>query len=300
MRFVTYVSAGQRGLAVRREDGGCLGLPETDGAHPGALGDVIAAGGDALERAHEILVRRGRELDLATVDILPPLVRPPKIICIGLNYAAHSAESGFEQPAYPTVFARFASSLVGHDAPVVRPAASEQLDFEGEFAAVIGVGGRHIDERRALDHVAGYSVFNDVSVRDFQFKSPQWTVGKNFDATGVFGPDFVTSDELPAGASGLRMETRLNGEVVQSASTDQMVFSVARLVAILSEAMTLEPGDVIVTGTPAGVGVGRKPPLWMKAGDVVEVEVEGLGLLRSPIVDQVTDVTQPRMQTTAA
>lgn len=184
------------------------------------------------------------------------------------------------------IFGRYNSSLVGHGAAIVRPRVSEKLDYEGEFVAVIGKGGRDIPRASALDHVIAYSVFNDASVRDYQVKTPQWTIGKNFDGTGAFGPWLVTADEVPAGASGLKIETRLNGEVVQSASTSDMLFDVAQLIAILSEALTLTPGDIIVTGTPAGVGVARKPPLFMKAGDVCEVEVEGLGILRNEIVDQ--------------
>jgi 2-keto-4-pentenoate hydratase/2-oxohepta-3-ene-1,7-dioic acid hydratase in catechol pathway len=163
---------------------------------------------------------------------------------------------------------------------------STQLDFEGEMVAVIGKSGRHIRKEDALSHVAGYSIFNDASIRDYQFKSAQWTIGKNFDHTGAFGPEFVTADALPPGASGLRLQTRLNGAVVQEASTASMIFDVATLVALLSEAVCLQPGDVIVTGTPSGVGLARKPPLFMKAGDVCEVEIEGLGILRNPIEDE--------------
>ena len=164
---------------------------------------------------------------------------------------------------------------------------STNLDYEGELVAIIGKGGRHIPEARALEHVIGYSVFNDASIRDWQTMTPQWTVGKNFDGTGAFGPYFVTADELPPGAKGLKLETRLNGEVVQSASTTDMVFDVAKLVSLLSQAITLVPGDVFVTGTPAGVGMARKPQLWMKAGDVVTVEIEKVGKLENRIIDEV-------------
>lgn len=225
-------------------------------------------------------------LDPERVTFLPVLPRPGKIICVGLNYADHSAESGFKQPDYPTLFGRFSTTLIGHRAPMIRPSLSDQLDYEGEIAAVIGRRARHVPKAAALDHVAGYAVFNEGSVREYQFKAPQWTVGKNFDATGAFGPALVTADELPPGARGLKLETRLNGQTVQSASTDSMVFDVASLIAIISEAITLEPGDVIVTGTPAGVGVARKPPLFMKPGDGCEVEVEGIGLLVNPIAQE--------------
>ena len=200
--------------------------------------------------------------------------------------ALDSAESGFKQPDYPTLFSRFNSSLIGDKAPIIRPLVSVQLDFEGEMVAVIGKGGRHISHADALDHVIAYSIFNDASIRDYQFKSPQWTVGKNFDDTGAFGPVLVTAEELPPGAKGLKLQTRLNGVVVQEASTSDMVFDVATLIATISEAITLKSGDVIVTGTPSGVGLGRKPPLFMKAGDLVEVEIEGIGVLTNPIVDE--------------
>jgi 2-keto-4-pentenoate hydratase/2-oxohepta-3-ene-1,7-dioic acid hydratase in catechol pathway len=163
---------------------------------------------------------------------------------------------------------------------------SSQLDYEGELVAVVGKSGRHIAEHDALDHVLGYSLFNDASIRDYQTKSPQWTVGKNFDGTGAFGPMLVTEDELPPGAAGLQIQTRLNGQIVQNASTSDMVFSVARLISILSEAMTLEAGDIIVTGTPAGVGVARKPQLFMKHGDICEVEIEKIGILTNRIEDE--------------
>ena len=177
---------------------------------------------------------------------------------------------------------------MAHEQPLVRPAVSDSLglDFEGEIAAVLGKGGRHIREEDALECVAGYALFNDGSVREYQFKSPQWTVGKNFDDTGAFGPDLVTADELPPGAKGLLLETRLNGEVVQSASTDDMIFDVAQLISIVSQAITLEPGDVIVTGTPSGIGWARTPKLLMKHGDLCEVSVEGIGVLRNPVVDE--------------
>lgn len=210
----------------------------------------------------------------------------PKFVAIGLNYADHAAESGLAQPGYPALFARFSSSLIGHGAPILRPEVSEQLDYEGELVAVIGKRARDVEEAEALDHVAGYSIFNDASVRDYQFKSPQWTAGKNFDDTGAFGPCFVSADALPPGCKGLRLTTRLNGETVQSAMIDDMVFPVARLVSICSRFMTLEPGDVLVTGTPSGVGMARKPPLFMKHGDICEVEIDRIGILSNPVRDR--------------
>jgi 2-keto-4-pentenoate hydratase/2-oxohepta-3-ene-1,7-dioic acid hydratase in catechol pathway len=220
------------------------------------------------------------------VTWLPPLTRPGKVVCVGLNYADHAKESNFEPQTYPTLFPRFNSSLIGHLAPMIRPLVSDSLDYEGEMAVILGAGGRHIPKERALEYVAGYSVFNDGSVREYQFKAPQWTVGKNFDGTGAFGPTFVTADELPAGGAGLKLETRLNGKVVQAANTSDLVFDVATLIAIISEAITLAPGDVIVTGTPAGVGWAREPKLIMRDGDVCEVEIEGLGVLKNTVQDE--------------
>ncbi len=285
MRFAAYRQQNSVGLAAAGADGRFHGFAATDSRYPGSLQSLLAGGPDQLSAAGRTLLE-GAEIDLGSLELLPPLSAPGKIVCIGLNYADHSAESGYQVPDYPTVFGRFTSSLIGHGAPIIRPRVSHQLDYEGEFVAVIGQRGRDIPKERALDHVAGYSLFNDASIRDYQFKAPQWTVGKNFDNTGAFGPFFVTADALPPGCKGLRLQTRLNGEVVQDASTDDLVFDVATLVSLLSTAFTLEPGDVIVTGTPAGVGLARKPPLWMKAGDVCEVELEGLGVLRNPVADQ--------------
>jgi acylpyruvate hydrolase len=218
--------------------------------------------------------------------VLQPLESSAKIICVGLNYRDHAGESGMQVPDYPTLFARFASSLIPHGAPIIRPPESDRLDYEGELVAVIGKGGRRISKADALEHVAGYSIFNDGSIRDFQLRTPQWTMGKNFDSTGAFGPVFVTADALPPGARGLKIETRLNGKVMQSASTDDLIFDVATLVSLISVGITLEPGDIIVTGTPSGVGAARKPPVFMKSGDVCEIEIEQIGVLSNRIVDE--------------
>jgi acylpyruvate hydrolase len=282
MRFVSFRDHGKDGLAVASGAGKYKGLLASDPGYPGSLEALLTQGGDALKKAASALAN-GKDIDIASVEVRPVLSNPGKIICLGLNYADHSAESGFKQPDYPAIFTRFNSTLVGHDAPIVRPRQSEQLDYEGELAAIIGKGGKDIRKESALDHVAGYSIFNDASIRDYQFKSPQWTIGKNFDATGPFGPALVTADELPLGCKGLRLVTRLNGKIVQNAMIDEMVFDVATQIAIVSEAMTLSPGDVFVTGTPSGVGLARKPPLWMKPGDVCEVEIDQVGLLRNPV-----------------
>jgi 2-keto-4-pentenoate hydratase/2-oxohepta-3-ene-1,7-dioic acid hydratase in catechol pathway len=286
MRLLRFGGPEGTGIAIVGGDGRPIGLLSSDGAFPGDLDALVAEGSDALRAAGEAC-SSGRVLDPAATRWLCPLARPGKIICVGLNYADHSAESGFKQPDYPTLFARFPTSLIAHDELLIRPRASEQLDYEGELVAIIGKGGRGIAKSAALDHVVGYSVFNDGSIRDYQHRTPQWTMGKNFDGTGAFGPYLVTTDDLPPGCAGLRLETRLNGQIVQSATIDDLVFDVATLVATISECCTLEPGDMIVTGTPAGVGAARTPPLWMKAGDVCEVEIEGVGLLRNTIADEV-------------
>ena len=282
MRFISYVSQDDEGVGVASAEG-YRGL--SVGELGSDLAGLIAAGPSALAQAGERL-SKAPVLVAGTWTLLPPLPRPGKIICIGLNYVDHSVESGFEPPTYPTVFTRFANSLVAHGAPIVRPTVSEQLDFEGELVVVIGRRAKAVAATDALACVAGYSIFNDGSIRDYQFKSPQWTMGKTFDGTGGFGPEFVTADELPPGCKGLKIETRLNGAVVQSATTADMIFDVATLIAILSEVMTLDPGDVIVSGTPSGVGFARKPPLWMKPGDVCEIEIEGVGLLSNPVQQQ--------------
>lgn len=286
MRFAAFTQGGRRGLAAARGSGEFRGLREGDAGFVGNLSAILDRGGDALAEAGRTLLDQGSVVDLSAVQFDLPLPSPRKILCIGLNYADHSVETGIAAPDYPTVFSRFTSGLVAHKAPLVRPAVSAQFDYEGELVAVIGKGGRNIPEVSALDHVAGYTAFNDGSIRDYQMRTPQWTIGKNFDGTGGFGPYFVTAAELPAGAKGLRLITRLNGQVLQDASTDDLLFPVARLVSLLSVSMTLEPGDIIVTGTPAGVGFARKPPIFMKAGDVCEVDIEGVGCLVNPVIAQ--------------
>jgi acylpyruvate hydrolase len=284
MRFAVIEKSGQRGLAVP-DGAGWRGVTSGDKLYPGDLETLIGRGGAALRLAFDALTG-APPLEEGSFKFLPPILHPPKIICVGLNYADHTKESPYEQPAYPTLFPRFTSTLIGHGAAIVRPRVSEQLDYEGEMVAIIGKGGRHIAKDKALEHVAGYSIFNEASIRDYQFKSPQWTVGKNFDATGAFGPSFITADEVPPGGKELKLETRLNGVTVQSATTSDMLFDVVTVIATVSEAITLEVNDILVMGTPSGVGFARKPPLWMKAGDVCEVEIEGLGILRNPIVDE--------------
>lgn len=289
MHFLTFRTGGKVGLAASRDGKAFSGLVEGLSRHPGSLDHLIRQTPAAREAATDALLS-GERVDVASVELLQPLRSPGKVICVGLNYREHANESGHKPPDYPTLFARFSSSLIGPNDPIVRPIDSVQLDYEGELVAVIGKPGRRISKASALDHVVGYSIFNDGSVRDFQRRTPQWTLGKNFDGTGAFGPAFVTADALPPGARGLKIETRLNGQVMQSASTDDLIFDVATLVADISAGISLEPGDLIVTGTPSGVGAARTPPVFMKAGDVCEVEIEKIGVLRNSVVDEAAAV----------
>jgi 2-keto-4-pentenoate hydratase/2-oxohepta-3-ene-1,7-dioic acid hydratase in catechol pathway len=222
---------------------------------------------------------------VSKVSWLPVIPNPDKILCVGLNYETHRKETGRDEVEHPTIFARYANSQTGHLKPIVRPRVSTHLDFEGELAVIIGKAGRYISRADAMSHVVGYACYNDGSVRDFQRHTHQFTPGKNFPDTGAFGPWMMTPDELgPLGE--LRLQTRLNGEVMQDALIKQMIFDIPRQIEYCSTFTRLEPGDVIVSGTPGGVGSRRQPPLWMKAGDVVEIEVERLGVLRNPITDE--------------
>ena len=279
MRYVHFSPDGHTRLLGVLEGSTIVSLGDA------SLEQLLAAGTDLVAFAKAGRAT-GAKFDTDQVTWLPPLTRPGKIICVGLNYADHTKESPYEQPSYPTLFPRFTTSLIGHRAPLIRPLVSDSLDYEGELAVVLGRSGRHIAREHALDCVAGYSIFNDGSVREYQFNSPQWTVGKNFDGTGAFGPALVTADELPPGGAGLKLETRLNRKVVQSANTSDMLFDVAALISIVSEAITLEAGDVIVSGTPAGIGWAREPKLIMRDGDLCEVEIEGLGVLANPVRDE--------------
>jgi acylpyruvate hydrolase len=280
MRIIHFETGGVRGIAA--DDGsGWHGLTERESGFPGILPDLIMQGADLLRTGRDLLAMHA--IDLNAVRILPPVPKPPKIICVGLNYDDHLEESGLKKPVYPEIFARFATSLIAHREPIRQPPESLTLDYEAELAVVIGRGGRRISRDRALDHVAGYSLFNDATIREFQLRTPQWTMGKNFDGTGAFGPWLVTPDALPPGATGLRIQGRLNGRVMQDTSTDRLIFGVPALIELISVAISLEPGDVIITGTPGGVGAARKPPVFMQPGDVFEVEIEGMGILSNPV-----------------
>ena len=216
------------------------------------------------------------------------MARPGKIICLGLNYLEHVKEGAQRDniPKFPTIFMRGGTSLVAHGSPIVRPSVTETLDYEAELILVVGKRAKHLTAGNALSCVAGYSCGNEGSVREFQRKTTQWDMGKNFDHTGGFGPWFVSADELPPGGKGLKIETRLNGRVMQSDNTDNMMFPAAEVLVYLTQGITLEPGDIIFSGTPSGVGFARKPPVWMKNGDVCEVDIERIGVLSNPIADE--------------
>lgn len=288
MRCVTFSHTSGPRLGVRLGDvlvDLAVAAPEL----PRDMKSLLALGDAGLAQAAEAAAAAtvAAQQRFSAVRLLPPVPNPDKILCVGLNYIDHAIEIDPKNlPEHPVFFGRMATTLVAHDAPLVRPRVSQRLDFEGEVAAVIGIGGRHIPPEAALAHVAGYALFNEGSVRDYQFRSSQWFLGKNFDNTGAFGPELCTADELPPGARGLRLSTAVNGEIMQEASTADMLFDVAALVSTLSEAMTLAPGDVIVTGTPSGVGFARTPPVFLKPGDVCEIELEGYGVLRNPVADE--------------
>lgn len=288
MRLVSYRSTDgtpdEAGWGVQVH-GGVVESHRLGVATPATLLGLIEACSRQPMLAIELAARAAARdpVSMDSLQLLPVLPRPGKIICLGVNYHDHAKEGGNTVADYPALFLRCATSLLAHGAPLRVPAASGQLDFEAELALVIGSRARHVPEADALQHVFGYACFNDATLRDYQRKTTQWTIGKNFDATGGFGPVLVTADELPPGCTGLHIESRLNGRVMQSATTSDMVFGVARTISLLSEALTLEPGDVVVMGTPAGVGYARTPPVWMKAGDTIEIEIEGVGLLRNPV-----------------
>jgi acylpyruvate hydrolase len=285
MRIATLNINGTATLAVRRGDNYVV-LSKAAPNLPQDMLSLLQAG--ALAQAEAAAANAGDDalVPVAGASYLPPITNPNKILCCGLNYRDHAAEVGAAIPDYPIIFTRFTTTLVGHGEPMVRPKASVQYDYEAELAVIIGKAGRHVSKANALDIVAGYSCFNDGSLRDYQFKAPQWTMGKNFDASGGFGPEIVTADELPAGGNGLAIKCRVNGETLQDSNTNQHIFDVPTVIETLTEAITLEPGDVIIMGTPPGVAAARDPQPWMKGGDVCEIEIEGIGVLSNPIVDE--------------
>ena len=288
MRLVSFLKDGKQRIGCPQGDQ-IIDLSIANPELPTDLLSLLEAGPEAMAQAKSAAAGAGSDALVAVADItyLPLIPRAPKVICIGRNYAAHAKEGGAEPPTYPENFYRGNTSLIGHNQPIICPECSDKLDYEAELVAIVGKRARHVPREKGLEYVAGYSIFNDGTLRDYQRKSSQWTIGKNFDDTGAFGPEFVSADELPAGADGLSIQSRLNGEVMQDANTRDFIFPIDDLIAKLSECMTLEPGDVIVTGTPAGVGYVRKPPVFMKHGDVCEVEIEGIGVLSNPILNEV-------------
>ena len=284
MRFVSFSKAGGSAVGLRQGDS-IVDLSVAAPKLPRTLSGILAAGASAKAELKKVAAKpkKNAVLKASKVKLLPPIPDPGKILCIGLNYKDHAAEMGNPLPTYPVVFTRFTSTLVPHGGKMLTPRASSMLDYEAELAVIIGKRGRNIAKDKALSHVGGYACFNDGSVRDYQMKTSQFTLGKNFDGTGAFGPDLVTPDELPKGAHGLKIMCRLNGKTMQDGTTADLVFDVAALIAEISTVMTLEPGDVIITGTPAGVGFTRNPKVFMKPGDVCEIEIEKIGVLRTPI-----------------
>ncbi len=285
MRFTTFHHNGQDRLGLVDGDH----VIDLNHAQPQIHADLrlaLKSGADLFAAARSALASSAERLPMADLQLSPMIPEPGKIICLGLNYFDHAKEGGRDKPEYPWFFLRSASSLLSPNDEAILPTVSERLDYEAELAVVIGKTVKHATMDNALDCVFGYSCFNDISVRDYQKKTPQWTIGKNFDKTGGFGPVLVSADELPAGATDLKIQSRLNGKVMQEANTRDMIWGVAETITLLTECLTLEPGDVIIMGTPAGVGQARTPPVWMKAGDTVEIEIENIGVLRNTIQNE--------------
>jgi acylpyruvate hydrolase len=285
MRIVSFIEQSQSRLGLVAGDT-VIDLGALDSRLPSSLGAFLRGGGDLSwlnSLAASARAEHHRPLEGIHYDV--PVTDPGSIFCLGLNYLQHVKEGPYQVPDYPTIFMRGKSSLVAHKQPIMRPKISDKLDFEAELVLVIGKTVKQATRETALAAVAGYSCFNDATLRDYQKRTTQWTVGKNFDQTGGFGPCLVSADELPLGAHGLKIESRLNGQVMQSDNTSNMMFPVAETIMTLTEAITLNPGDVIVMGTPSGVGYARTPPVFMKAGDRCEIEIEGIGILENPVID---------------
>ena len=282
-------------VTFRRGDGGTeAGVLTGDSVKAlGAAGfpdmlSVLAAGGVSEQQAAQ-----GEMLRLSSVRLMAPVPRPPKLICVGLNYRDHAIESKMEIPKVPTIFNKFPNVVIGPGDPIVLPKNSTQPDYEAEFAFVIGKGGRHIPADRWQDHVFGYTIVNDVSARDFQMATSQWLMGKTFDSFAPMGPALVTADEIPD-PHGLDISLTINGEVLQQSNTRELIFRIPDLVAYVSSVVTLEPGDVVSTGTPSGVGFARKPPRFLRSGDDVAVRIQGIGELRNPVLAEAADASAAR------
>jgi 2-keto-4-pentenoate hydratase/2-oxohepta-3-ene-1,7-dioic acid hydratase in catechol pathway len=279
MRLVSFRVKGETHYGVVQGNG-VVDLTPRLGSRFADIKAVIV--GNAFAEAERAAKGASADFTLDQIEYAPVIANPGKILCIGLNYEEHRVETGRPKVENPTIFIRFADTQIGHLQPVIKPKLSDKVDYECELAVIIGKSGRYISEADAFNHVCGYSCYNDVSIRDYQNHTSQWTPGKNFPSSGPFGPWMVTSDEMGE-LSEKQIQTRLNGKQVQSAKFNQMIFPVPRLIEYCSRFTTLQPGDVIVSGTPGGVGMRREPPLWMKAGDTVEVEIDGIGILKNPI-----------------
>ena len=289
MKIVAFEGQGVPRIGIVEGDQ-VVDLQAADPKIPNDLGEALARTNGDTKQLGEIAKRapvRARK-PLSAVTYALPVGRPGKIVCLGLNYLEHVKEGSQRDniPKFPTIFMRGLTSLVPHGAPIVRPFASETLDYEAELILVVGKRAKHLTAANATSCIAGYSCGNEGSVREFQRKTTQWDMGKNFDRTGGFGPWLITADELPDAAKGLKIQSRLNGAVMQSDNTDNMMFPIVDMLVYITQGITLEPGDVIFTGTPSGVGHARKPPVWMKNSDTVEVEIERIGILRNPIADE--------------
>jgi 2-keto-4-pentenoate hydratase/2-oxohepta-3-ene-1,7-dioic acid hydratase in catechol pathway len=281
MKLVSFVDNGRHSYGAVKDKGVVDLGRRLSGRGFSTLRQLLA--GDALGEAGKLVASEQPDYSLDGLQLAPVIPDPDKIICIGMNYHDHVAEIGRTVTEKPALFARFSGSQVGHLQPMIKPNVSDQFDYEGEVAVVIGKPGRHIAPADALGHIAGYSCYNEGSIRDWQRHTSQFLAGKTFAGTGAFGPWLVTSDEIPD-PTRLSLETRLNGATVQSTTTDKLITSIPDLIAYCSAILPLLPGDVIVTGTPGGVGLKRNPPLFMKPGDTVEVEISGIGVLRNPVV----------------
>ena len=280
MKLLTYKTS--RGASYGAVSGqGVIDLGRRLGSRYADLKALIAA--NAFAEAAKLL-KEAPDHKLSEIEFLPVIPNPGKIVCVGLNYQDHVVETGRDNTEQPAIFIRVAESQVGHKQPIIRPKESKNLDFEAEIAVIIGKGGRRIAQKDAWSHIAGYSCYNDGSVRDWQRHTIQWTAGKNFAQTGGFGPWMVTADDIPPNTK-LTLSCRLNGERMQHANTDQLIFKIPKIIEYCSAWTTLEPGDVLVTGTPGGVGARRNPPLWMKPGDKVEIEIDKVGILENSIAD---------------
>jgi 2-keto-4-pentenoate hydratase/2-oxohepta-3-ene-1,7-dioic acid hydratase in catechol pathway len=289
MKIVGFEAGGSLRLGSVEGDQ-VIDLQAVDAKVPSDLGEVLKANGGDLTALSD-LVRRapaGARRPLAGLKYALPVSRPGKIVCLGLNYLEHVKEGTQRDniPKFPTIFMRCWTSLVAHESAIVRPLVSETLDYEAELVVIMSRRAKHLTMANALSCIAGYSCFNEGSVREFQRKTTQWDMGKNFDRTGGFGPWMITADEVPPGGKGLKIQSRLNGQVMQNDNTDNMMFPVAETLVYVTQGITLEPGDVLLTGTPSGVGHARKPPAWMRNGDTCEIDIEGVGVLRNPIEDE--------------